>query len=129
MDFLKMVENLTLLEGAYAYTFLSDTRQPEIKVFSLLICLDATKCVLPSAFTLQSSHRDDLPEIWASKLPQNVKSLLPVGVHRSKISLRKLPTIISEKVKQNSNCFKKCGKIKIPTRALCLEVTGSKSLL
>ena len=53
MDFLKRVENLTLLEGAYAYTFLSDTRQPEIKVFSLLICLDATKCVLPSAFTLQ----------------------------------------------------------------------------
>ena len=52
MDFLKRAENLTLLEGTYAYTFLSDTRQPEIKAFSLLICLNATRCVLPSVFTL-----------------------------------------------------------------------------
>ena len=51
-DFLKRAENLTLPEGTYAYTFLSDTRQPEIKAFSLLICLNATRCVLPSVFTL-----------------------------------------------------------------------------
>ena len=37
--------------------------------------------------------------------------------------------------KQNKNifaqvpyCFKKCGKLLIPIRAVCLEVIGSKSL-
>ena len=33
MDFFKRVENLTLLEGAYANTFLSDTRLLEIRLF------------------------------------------------------------------------------------------------
>ena len=65
MDFLKRVENLTLLEGAYAYTFLSDTRQPEIKAFYFLICLDATKCVLPSVFTLQVLIGTICLKIWA----------------------------------------------------------------
>lgn len=66
MDFLKRVENLTLLEGAYAYTFLSDTRQPEIKAFSFLICLDATKCVLPNVFfTLQVLIGTICLKIWA----------------------------------------------------------------
>ena len=33
MDFFKRVENLTLLEGAHANTFLSDTRPLEIRSF------------------------------------------------------------------------------------------------
>ena len=35
IDFLKRVENFTLLEGAYANTFLSDTRPLEISALTV----------------------------------------------------------------------------------------------
>jgi len=58
------------------------------EAFSLQICLDATKFVLSSFFTLMTTI---CPNIWAKTLPKNVKSPLPVDVRRSKTPLLKLP--------------------------------------
>ena len=52
--------------------------------FSLEICLDATKFVLLSFFTLITTI---CPKIWAKTLPKNVKSQLPVYEHRSNTPL------------------------------------------
>ena len=47
----------------------------------LNICLNASKFVLLSFFTLKTTI---CPKIWAKTLPRNVKSLLPVNVRHSK---------------------------------------------
>ena len=61
--------------------------------FSLLICLDTTKFVLVGgSFTLKETI---CSRMWAKPLPKNVKSPLPVDVHRTKPSLLKLPNLQS----------------------------------
>ena len=68
--------------GVYkAATFLSDARQSEVSFFSLLICLDATKFVLLSVFTLIEMI---CPRSCSKSQPKGTKSLLPVDVRRSK---------------------------------------------
>ena len=60
--------------------------------FTLLICLDTTKFVLVGSFTLKETI---CSRMWAKPLPKNVKSPLPVDVHRTKASLLKLPNLQS----------------------------------
>ena len=60
----------------------------ESKPFSLLICLDATKFVLLSVFTLMETIR---PIICSKSRPKSSKSPLPFDERRSKKSLLKLP--------------------------------------
>ena len=55
-----------------------------------LICLDATKLVLLSVFTLKETI---CPKIWLESLPKNAISPLPVDVRRSKTSLLKRPIL------------------------------------
>ena len=54
---------------------LSNARQPEVRLFSLFKCLDATKFELLSVVTLKATTD---PKFWAKPLPKNAKSLLPV---------------------------------------------------
>ena len=61
--------------------------------FSLLICLDATKFVLLSVFTLIETM---CPIISSKSRPRSAKSQLPVDVRRSKTSLLKLPKFWQE---------------------------------
>ena len=49
--------------------------------FSLQICLDAVKFVLPSVFTLKETT---CPRICSKSRPKRAKSPLPIGVHRFK---------------------------------------------
>ena len=69
------------------------------KDFSFLICLDAMKFVLVSFFTLVETIQ---LEILAKQRLRNVKSLLPVDMHRSKtplltfISYRRVPVTIPD---------------------------------
>ena len=56
--------------------------------FSLLICLDDTKFVLISVFTVIETI---CHEICSKSRLKSAKSLLPVDVRRSKASLLKLP--------------------------------------
>ena len=56
--------------------------------FSLFICLDANKFVLPSFFSLIKSI---YPRVSTKALPNAAKSPLPVDVRRSKTLLLKLP--------------------------------------
>ena len=67
----------------------------ESKAFSLLICLDAIKFVLPSVFTLIETI---CPQIWAKPLPKNSESPLSVGMRCSKTPLLKLPNEMIETV-------------------------------
>ena len=55
--------------------------------FSLLICLDATKFVFLSVFTLKETI---CPRICSKSRPISAKTPLPVDVRRSKTSLLKL---------------------------------------
>ena len=64
-------------------TFWSDARQPEVSLFSLLICLKTSKFVLLSFFY---SYRDDL----SKHLFKTAKRSLAVDVCRSKASLLKI---------------------------------------
>ena len=57
------------------------------EVFLILKCLDATKFVLLSFFTIMETT---CSKIWAKPPPVNKKSLLAVDVRRSKTSLLKL---------------------------------------
>ena len=57
------------------------------ELFSALICLEATKFVLLSVFTLKETI---CPRICSKTLPRSAKSPLPVDVRRSKTSLLKL---------------------------------------
>ena len=63
--------------------FLSNARQPEVSLFQL-ICLDTTKFVLLSVFTLKETS---CPKFFSKSRRKCAKSLLPVDVRRSKTSL------------------------------------------
>ena len=65
---------------------MSDVRQPEVSLFQL-ICLDTTKFVLLSVFTLKKTS---CPNFFSKSRLLCAKSLLPVGVRRSKTSLLKV---------------------------------------
>ena len=62
------------------------------EAFSLFICLNASKFVLLSFFSLIKTI---YPRVWTKPLPNDAKSPLPVDVRRSKTLLLKLPTIKS----------------------------------
>ena len=72
--------------------FLRDACQPEVSLFSLLICLDATKFVLLAVFTLIETI---CPNICSKSRLKIAKSQLPVYVRRSKTSLFKPPNSFS----------------------------------
>ena len=59
------------------------------EVFSLPICLDSSKFVLLSFFSLIKTIR---PRVSTKPLPNDAKSPLPVDVRRSKTLLLKLPS-------------------------------------
>ena len=59
--------------------FLRDARQPEVSLFSLLICLDAIKFVLLAVFTLIETF---CPKMCSKSRLKSEKSPLPVYVHR-----------------------------------------------
>ena len=59
--------------------------------FSLLICLDATKFVLLSVFTLKETI---CPRICSKSRPKSAKTPLPVDVRRSKTPLLRLPFVL-----------------------------------
>ena len=67
---------------------MSDARQTEVSLFLLLICLDGTKFVFLSNFSLIETI---CPKIWSKSRPKIAKIPLPVEVRRSKTSLLKLP--------------------------------------
>ena len=60
------------------------------EAFSPYICLEATKFVLPSFFSLITTIYS---RVWTKPLPNDVKSPLPVDARRSKTPLLKLPII------------------------------------
>ena len=66
---------------------MSDERQPEVSVFSLVICLGATKFVLLSVFTLIETI---CPKFCLKSRLKSAKGSLPVDVRRSKTSLLKV---------------------------------------
>ena len=59
--------------------FLRDALQPEVSLFSLLICLDATKFVLLAVFTPIETI---CPKICSKSRLKSAKSPLPVYVRR-----------------------------------------------
>ena len=63
---------------------MSDARQKEVSPFLLLICLDGTKFVFLSIFSLIETI---YPKIWSKARPRIAKIPLPVDVRRSKTSL------------------------------------------
>ena len=65
-------------------TFLSDARQPEVSFFSLLICLDATKFVWLSVFTLTETI---CPKVCSKSQLKCAKISLRIDVRCSKRSL------------------------------------------
>ena len=72
------------------------------EAFSPLICLDATKFVLPSVFTLIDTI---CPKIWARSLHKKAKRPLPVDGRRSKTPLLNLPFILVITKDDNSFSF------------------------
>ena len=60
------------------------------EAFSIFICLDADKFVLPSFFSLIKTI---YPRVSTKPLPNDAKSPLPADVRRSKTLLLKLPNI------------------------------------
>ena len=58
------------------------------EAFSPIVCLDGTKFVLLSVFTLIETI---WPKMWAKPLSKNAKSPLPVDVCHLKTSLLKKP--------------------------------------
>ena len=72
----------------------------------LLICLEATKCVLRSVFTLMETI---CLKMWEKPLPKNAKDPLPVDVRHSKTPLLKLP--IQLKLPRNMQ-MKKCSRLR-----------------
>ena len=84
-----MPDHFPVTKGPYkAATFLSDAPNTRSVLFSLLICLDATKFVLPSVFTL--TERIYAINCSNSGL-KSAKSPLPVDLRRSITSLLKIP--------------------------------------
>ena len=81
------------------------------EAFSLFICLDANKLVLLSFFSLLKTI---YPRVSTKPLPNDVKSSLPVDVHRSKTLLLKLPIVgptmlgVVASVCQKLNVSEKC---------------------
>ena len=64
------------------------------EVFSIFICLDADKFVLPSFFSLIKTI---YPRVSTKPLPNDAKSPLLVDFRRSKTLLLKLPIILDKK--------------------------------
>ena len=63
------------------------------EAFSIFICLDADKFVLPSLFSLVKTI---YPRVSTKPLPNDAKSPLPVDFRRSKTLLLKLPIILDK---------------------------------
>ena len=63
------------------------------EAFSIFICLDADKFVLPSLFSLVKTI---YPRVSTKPLPNDAKSSLPVDFRRSKTLLLKLPIILDK---------------------------------
>ena len=74
-------------------TFLSDTRKPEVRFSSLLICPDATKFVWLSVFTLRETI---CPKFCSKSRLKCAKSPLPVDARPSKTSLLLLSIIVEK---------------------------------
>ena len=70
---------LRIIGSFSSEVFLRDTRQPEVSLFSLLICLDATKFVLLAVFTLIETF---CPKSSSKSWLKSAKSPLPVYVRR-----------------------------------------------
>ena len=71
-------------------TFLSHARQPEMSLFSLLICLKATKFVLQFFFTLIQTT---CPNVCLQSRLKSAEPPLPVDECRLKALPLKLPVI------------------------------------
>ena len=63
------------------------------EAFSIFICLDADKFVLPSLFSLVKTI---YPRVSTKQIPNDAKSSLPVDFRRSKTLLLKLPIILDK---------------------------------
>ena len=109
--------------------FLRDARQPEVSLFSLLICLDATKFVLLAVFTLIETICSNICSKSRLKI---AKSQLPVYVRRSKTLLFKPPnsfSIYSETLTmyQTLPCYETCSRL--DTKKIRLKEIGTLSAL
>ena len=71
-------------------TFLSDARQPKVSLFSLLICLDATKFIWLSVLTLTETI---CLKVSSKSQLKCAKGSLRIDVRRSKRLLLKFPII------------------------------------
>ena len=98
------MNNFCLKTGSRIGSLSSDVFQrrtsTESEPFSLLICLDATKFLWLSVFTLIETI---CPRICSKSQPKSAKTPLPVDVRRSKTSLFKLPN--ASAVHLNPNCL------------------------
>ena len=84
------------MQRAYAPTFLSDVRQPEVSfILWLLICLDATKFVWLSGFTLIETICPTVcskSQLKCAKSSKTSLLKLPIFQPRSQGSLLPVPT-------------------------------------
>ena len=120
---------LRILGSLSSEVFLRDARQPEVSLFSLLICLDATKFVLLAVFTLIETI---CPNICSKSRLKIAKSQLPVYVRRSKTSLFKPPnsfSIYSETLTMYKTLpfYETCSRLN--TKKIRLKEIGTLSAL
>ena len=95
---------LRIIGSLSSEVFFEGAPQPEVSLFSLLICLDATKFVLLAVFTLIETI---CPNICSKSRLKIAKSQLPVYVRRSKPCFLN-PLIVSQFTLKHLLCTRLC---------------------
>ena len=117
---------LRILGSLSSEVFLRDARQPEVSLFSLLICLDATKFVLLAVFTLIETF---CPKMCSKSRLKSAKSPLPVYVRRRFLNSLTVCQSQSETltIYQTLPFYKTCSRL--DTKKIPLKEIGTLSAL